>query len=169
MKVTKEKGIHTFDLRQEEAWGLYIDRQSSTFNNAYASAIKAGYAHGHAVKITSERWWRNQLENLMELVPEAEALLKEDLRMDTTTTITIKGENVGKNGRAMDTTMVIINPKLRKIRQEAYIFVLETIGRKIYHKKLEMDTNANISLVEGNTALDNLFRIGKPSRIALGV
>ena len=186
-RVRKDKtGVqYNLDLRQDVAWENYVDPRSATFNNAYQSAIKAGYSTSTAKSITMEEWWQKRVEHLMKMLPRAEEVIFEDLNLDTHTTITIGGGKKGKKKKAKKgkksddfdddedfddeeesegadvQTVSIINPKLRRIRQEASFFVAETLGRKRYHKKVEMETNNNISLVDGNEVLDNLFRKNK--------
>lgn len=172
----KSEQFH-YDMRHDLAWDFYTDHKSATFNNAFQSAIKAGYAPSTAKCITAETWWQKKVESLAKLMPKAEDNLQEDLEMDTYTSLTISGGKKNRRNRKKVTgeedddledyddeeeeevkTIKIINPKLRKIRQEATFFVLETLGRKRYHKKVEMENTSNISLVEGNKQLDDLFR-----------
>jgi len=170
---TRLKGDFHLDLRQDVAWDYYVDPRSSTFNNAYQSAIKAGYAETTAKCITVEEWWVRRVQQLVEMLPRAEEVILEDLNLDTYTTYTIKTK---KSKRDKDddegfedddeeeeevNTIKTVNPKLRKIRQEASFFVAETLGRKRYHKKVEMEASTNLSLVDGNELIDNLFRKAK--------
>lgn len=139
-----------FDLRADVAWNLYTDQRSDTFNNAYRSAIKAGYTHETSKKIGSEKWWQRKVELLKEMLPKAEEVLIEDLNLETKESVVIN-----------DNVEYKVNSKLRQIRSETAKFVASTIGRAKYHTKTEIESNNIISLVEGNSLLDNLFKKGK--------
>lgn len=145
---TRIKGGYHIDLRQDLAWDNYVDPRSSTFNNAMQSALRAGYSQQTAKNITLEKWWNRKIEMLAEMLPRAEEVIMEDLNLNTETYIQDKKGNV----------YTLTDPKLRRIRQEASFFVAETVGRKKYHKKVDVDLHAVVSLVDGNELLDNLFR-----------
>lgn len=171
-KKDKKSPAYHFDLRQDLAWENYIDPRSSTWNNAKKSAIKAGYSEKTASCITVERWWIERVENLAKMLPLAEKNLMEDMTMDTETFIVMDSKPKKRKKKKGDdddddfdeeesneTPQIIkmINPKLRKIRQDASIFIAETVGRKRYHKKFEIEGNSKINLVEGNEQIDKLF------------
>ncbi len=137
-KSAKNDGADGVDLRQETMWELFTDRRSDSWNNATKSAIKAGYAESTAENITREKWFRNKIQQLAQLLPKAEDILWQDLNMDI-------GESVN----------------LRRIRSATAMFICEAVGRNKYTKKIETENNTNISLVEGNEVLDNLFRKSK--------
>ncbi len=146
----KGTDIYHFDLRQDVAWNLYTDQRSDTFNNAYKSAVKAGFTDLTSRSITTEAWWINKVNLLVKMLPLAEKNIVEDLEMDITTPVLVDGEIKYKN-----------DPALRKIRSEMTRFVASTVGRSKYHTKTEIESNNIISLVEGNSLLDNLFKKGK--------
>lgn len=137
-KSAKNDGTDGVDLRQETMWELFTDRRSDSWNNATKSAIKAGYAESTAENITREQWFRNKIQQLAQLLPKAEDILWQDLNMDI-------GESVN----------------LRRIRSATAMFICETVGRNKYTKKLETEVSSSISLVDGNEALDRLFRKSK--------
>lgn len=147
LKRDKKDEIYHIDLRQDDAWDYYTDKKSETYNNAYKSALKAGYTDSSARRITIENWWNKKVMLLKALLPRAEEVLLEDLNMETKKTI-FKNEEV----------IQVINPQLRRIRSDTAMFVGETLGRKMYHKKVEVDNNQSISLIEGNEQIDKLFR-----------
>lgn len=150
-RVTK-KGTdeYHFDLRQDVAWKLYTDQRSDTFNNAYKSAIKAGYTDLTARRITLEKWWSRKLRLLQEMLPLAEDVMMEDLKMEVKVPIIIDKEIQYKK-----------DPQLLRIRSETAKFIGSTVGRDKYHTKTEVEANSIISLVEGNSLIDNLFKKGK--------
>jgi hypothetical protein len=60
--LTEEK--NKVNPRQELCWALYINPDSDTFGNAYASAIKAGYEETTSLIITTSPWFQKKLERL---------------------------------------------------------------------------------------------------------
>lgn len=153
---TRLKGNYHLDLRQDIAWDNYVDPRSSTFNNASQSALKAGYTPSTAKNIMLEKWWINKVEMLIEMLPRAEEVIMEDLNLNTTL------KYYDKKGK---TLIEVVDPKLRRIRQEASFFVAETVGRRKYHKKMELESHTSLSLVEGNELIDNLFRQGQAVQV----
>jgi len=145
-RVPKKEEDKRIDLRSDVAWSLYIDSRSDTFNNAYASAVKAGYTPATAKRITAETWWQRNVEMLKEMLPKAEDVLLEDLDLDTEEPMLINQEIQYK-----------VNPNLRRIRSETAKFIASTVGRAKYHTKVEVEANGIISLVQGNPLIDNLF------------
>jgi hypothetical protein len=156
IKKDKRGDSYHIDLRQDDAWGYYIDRRSETYNNAKKSAMKAGYTEKTASRITSENWWNKKVELLRALLPKAEEIFLEDLNMNTMKTVFVK--KIGDDEDEAYQEVQVIDPQLRRIRSDTAMFIGETVGRKMYHKKLEVDNNINSSLVEGNPLIDNLFR-----------
>jgi len=141
-KSATNNGADGVDLRQETMWELFTDRRSGSWNNATKSAIKAGYAESTAENITREQWFRSKIQQLAQLLPKAEDILWQDLNMDI-------GESVN----------------LRRIRSATAMFICETVGRNKYTKKLETEFSSSISLVDGNEALDRLFRESKTQSV----
>lgn len=131
----KDTNEYHFDLRQDVAWNLYTDQRSDTFNNAYRSAVKAGYSENTAKRISVEKWWINKIHILREMMPLVEKNIMEDLSIE---------KSEGK--------------EMRKIRSEMTKFTASTVGRAKYHTKTEVESNSIISLVEGNSILDGLFK-----------
>lgn len=161
-RIKKDKTSESYhiDLRQDDAWGYYINKKSETYNNAKRSAMKAGYTEKTASRITSENWWNKKVELLRALLPKAEEIFLEDLNMNTMKTVFVK--KMGDNEDEVYQEVQVIDPQLRRIRSDTAMFIGETVGRKIYHKKVEVDNNLNGSLVEGNPLIDNLFRKNVP-------
>lgn len=147
MAKDKDSNEYHFDLRQDVAWKLYTDQRSDTFNNAYKSAVKAGYTDLTARRITLEKWWARKLRLLEEMLPLAEDIMMEDMKMDVKVPIIIDKEIQYKK-----------DPQLLRIRSETAKFIGSTVGRDKYHTKTEVEANNIISLVEGNSLLDGLFK-----------
>jgi len=146
-KNKKDTPQYHFDLRQDIAWNLYIDQRSESFNNAYKSAVKAGFSDSTSRCISSETWWINKVKLLAEMLPLAEKILMEDMEMETKIPILINQKIEYK-----------VDSSLRKIRNETAKFIGSTVGRNKYHTKTEVETTNIISLVQGNPLLDNLFK-----------
>ena len=81
------------------------------------------------------------------MLPLAEEILMEDMKLETREPMLINQQIEYK-----------VNPQLRKIRNETGKFIASTVGRAKYHTKTEIESNNIISLVEGNSLLDNLFK-----------
>ncbi len=95
---------YVFDPRQKMCWELYIDPKSKTFGNATQSAIKAGYKHSSADRITTEAWFSGKLRKL-NLVSKAERNLNEFLDLDDK------------------------DPAIKRIKLDATKFVASTLGK----------------------------------------
>lgn len=156
IKKDKISEGYYIDLRQDDAWAYYIDKKSETYNNAKRSAMKAGYTEKTANRITSENWWNKKVELLRALLPKAEEIFLQDLNMNTMKTIFVK--KMGDDENEVYQEIQVIDPQLRRIRSDTAMFIGETVGRKMYHKKLEVDNNINGSLIEGNPLIDSLFK-----------
>lgn len=135
---------HHYDLRRDLAFSFYSDPESDSFNNAMKSAIKAGYSESTARSITMENWWRKRVENLAKMLPRAEEIFIEDMYMETRTPIIIDG-----------VTLYKIEPQLRRIRHESATFVAETVGKKVFSKKITLQHTGKVSLL--NESLDTIF------------
>lgn len=146
-QTMKGREEYHFDLRQDIVWNLYTDQRSETFNNAYKSAVKAGYSPNTAKRISSENWWLHRIKMLREMLPLAEKNMMEDMEMKTTIPFVVAGKIEEK-----------IEPQLRRIRSDTSRFIAGTVGRNKYHTKTEVENSGTISLVEGNTLIDNLFK-----------
>lgn len=127
----------TLDLAIDIAWGYYTDVRSPTFNNAYQSAIRAGYAHRTALKITKERVWIRKARTLNEMLPRAEDVLMEDL-------------NIGNDKKE-------VSSEMRRIRNQTAMFVAETIGNDTYKKKQEVEAKVLGVIAMKNDKIDSLF------------
>lgn len=110
---------HNPDPRRILAWNLYIDVDSDTFSNGYASAIKAGYSESAARQITCSPWWVEKCRR-KSLLDKAERNLADDLDLD-----------VGKYG-------ILEESKLRTIRQRTTHFVAERLGKDVYSSRNEL-------------------------------
>ena len=139
---------YQLDPRQKMCWDLYIDPNSPTFSNAYRSALTAGYEENTAAVITTLNWFQEKLRRL-DLLEEAEKVLKEMIKMETKTSI-IKGNKVVTNK----------DPQLVKIKQDTAKFLAKTLGRHIYSERQELtgkDGEALIITPEEKSKINNII------------
>lgn len=127
---------YLFDPRQDLCWNYYIDKGSTTFSNAYASAIRAGYTIKTSRLITTETWFIEKLRRLG-LFSKAEKVLEEDLDMETVVPV------IGMFGPVIDRKtkkpLKEISPDLRRIRQSASTFIASRLGKnKGYSTRSEL-------------------------------
>lgn len=106
------------------AFDYYSDPKSETFDNAYKSALKAGFPESSAKVITTTKWWKHEQEMLEELLPQAERNIKDILTMDV-------------NARRYDpetgeVVAEMLDSKLLKIKSDMSTFVAETRGSEPY-------------------------------------
>lgn len=132
----KTTNQYTFDPRQEEAWKFFIDRESTTYSNAYLSAIRAGFSQGSAKQITTADWWLDKCRR-MHLLSKAEKVLEHTITMETNLPV------VGMFGPIVDKetkkVMMKEDHNLLKIRQDSAKFVAERLGKnKGYSTRQEL-------------------------------
>jgi len=75
----------TSDPREQVMWDFYIESILENRENAYESAIKAGYEKGTAKTITVRRWFIERLEDLerKNMLSDAEKVLRKTLKYKT--------------------------------------------------------------------------------------
>lgn len=131
-------GIKNKDQRQIDFLSYYLNPKSETWNNALASAIKAGYSEKYSRQIVSRgnEWVLDGVRQRERMLVKAERNLDEFLDMPTT------NEIIGKMGEKI----VYDDPKLKKIKADVSTFTAETLGKKYYSKRgaLEDDDGKNI-------------------------
>lgn len=99
-----------FDIRQKMCWDYYVNPKSTTFGNASASAVKAGYTLGSGNNITNQEWWKRKILR-MNLLSKAEKVLHKTLEMDT----------MGDNGKE--------DAALIRVQNDSAKFVAKTLGK----------------------------------------
>lgn len=140
----KDGEVEYFDLRQEQAWNFYIDTSSDTFNNAYKSAIKAGYAETTARVLPQEAWWIKRRDGFISMMPKVEENLMETLNLETKFPVVVDGKTVYKH-----------DPVLLRIKHDSTTFVAETLGKNRFSKKVTLQHTGKVSLL--NESLDTIF------------
>lgn len=110
-----------FDMRQNICWSFFSDPTSETFNNATASAIKAGYAPSHANNIMSSPWFKARVRAL--------GIFEKSVRvLDEMLDMPVKTEKVVGLGDDAE-TVVKTDPALVKIKQDTAKFVAARRGK----------------------------------------
>lgn len=103
----------TKDPREQTCWDLYVESIAQGRENAYQSAIEAGYEESSAKKITVTRWFTERKEKLRrrDILSKAERVLEKTLEMKVET-------NEGK-----------IQPDLLRIQTDVAKFYAKTQGK----------------------------------------
>ena len=125
----------------------YLNPTSSTFGNAYQSALKAGFEENYAKVITAQNLdWFNEILRDQEMLDLAEEALKEAVQYD-----------VRNGGEKVD-------PSVASIKAKSAQFVASTLGKEKYASRQELtgaDGEALVTppeVVEKVTkALDDFF------------
>ena len=95
-------------------WDIYVTKLSKSIDNAYESAIEAGYTESSAKNITLTGWFKERKAKLKrkEMLSKSEKVLDETLEMDTT----------DKEGRT--------DPQLYKIKVDVAKTLVTTLGKE---------------------------------------
>jgi hypothetical protein len=154
-EVKKKKAGKPFDKQPYSqkyaiAFDYFSDPRSETFDNAYKSALKAGFPDSSAKTITVTKWWQTELVLLMEEVPKARQNISEILNMEVTQQY--------KDKETGEILMSVVDPKLLKIKADMSTFVAEHRASKLYSKKVNVE-NLNAPQIEENEQLKKLFGI----------
>jgi phage terminase small subunit len=72
---------HTSDEREQKCWDFYVESIVNGTENAYASAVKAGYSEDHSRNITIQGWFNERKQKLKrkEMLSKAEKVLQKTL------------------------------------------------------------------------------------------
>lgn len=118
---------YLYDPRQELCWEYYINPESETFSNAYASAKKSKYEEYTAKRITSYAWFEERVRR-MNLLGKAEKVLNETVEMETFLPV------IGMFGPIIDRKtkkpLFKHDDKLLTIKQRSATFIAERLGKK---------------------------------------
>lgn len=115
----------TSDPREQVCWDFYVDSIRENRENAYESAIKAGYEESSAKNITLRGWFKERLEDLerKNMLSKAEKKLAKTLTYE-----------VEKDGE--------IKTDLLRIQVDVSKHLTSTLGKnKGYSTKVESDLN----------------------------
>ena len=114
--------------QQEEFLKYYLDPNSETFNNGYASAKKVGYSDEYAKNLLSRTEWLSELVKDADMANKAVQNLDEFLRMETVEPVVgafgimrdrktgevLLRDNVGKMKLKLDTSKFVAERLVRK-------------------------------------------------------
>lgn len=69
------------DPREQLCWDIYLEKLASGIENAYQSAIEAGYSQSHAENITLQGWFKERKSGLVRknMLTKAEKVLDKTL------------------------------------------------------------------------------------------
>ena len=153
--TTQPKPLYqrTTTIQQTLFWSNYITVNTDTFSNAYKSAIVAGYKEETAKNITRAKWFLEGNSKYDQLLEKAEENLLEMLSLNENEEIYVKGKGTGK---------FKINANLLRIKAEMSIFVLTTLGKEKYNKRLSSE-NLSAPKIEFDPELKKLFLQENPT------
>jgi len=71
----------TSDPREQKMWDIYVSKLAKGYENAYESAIEAGYSNDHSRNITMQGWFKERADKLRrkEMLSLAEKNLKKGM------------------------------------------------------------------------------------------
>lgn len=157
------------DPRQTLFISYYLDPTSSTFSNAYQSAVRANYTNSYALKITelAPKWLVERVE-ASSMLSKALRNLNRYLEMKTEVRamgafgplfekVKVKVKVKMKNGKFRERSVekkipiLVTNAKLLAIQQDTSKFVAERIGKAIWGKDADAPslTQNNIYVING--------------------
>ncbi len=119
MVITNPNGANgtTSDPREQIMWDFYVEGIAKGIENAFESAIKAGYEESSAKNITLRGWFKERLEDLerKNMLSDAEKVLKKTLRYKT--------DEVDENGKEK------VKTDLLRIQVDASKHLTSTLGK----------------------------------------
>jgi hypothetical protein len=85
MAETNPNGANgtTSDPREQTCWDIYLRSITAGQENAYKSAIDAGYSEDHSRNITLQGWFKARLEKLRRIGMQSKAERNLDKMLDT--------------------------------------------------------------------------------------
>lgn len=124
------------DPREQICWDLYLKSILDGRENAYASAIEAGYSESSAKNITMRDWFKDRLRRLTrkDMLSKAEKLLDKTLTL----------EAVNEEGKT-DTNLLRIQTDVAK-------HITNTLGKEAYSTRQEV-TGKDGEQIQGNTII----------------
>lgn len=136
---------YLFDPRRDLCWEYYVNPDSSTFGNAYRSALKAKYEEETASQVTRLQWFTEKCRRST-LFQKAEKVLEETIEMETMQPvigafgpIMVSTGVKDKNGKEKKEMLYGHNDKLLKIKQDSSKFVADRLGKnKGYSTRQEL-------------------------------
>lgn len=105
----------TGDPREQICWDLYVKSIINNRENAYQSAIEAGYSEDHARNITLQGWFKERKAKLRrkDMLSKSEKVLDETLDMNT----------INEEGK--------VDAQLHKIKVDVAKTLVTTLGKDV--------------------------------------
>lgn len=122
--ITNPNGAnqHTSDPREQIMWEIYVSNITKGIDNAYDSAIQAGYTESSAKNITLTGWFKERKDKLR----RKEMLSKAERVLDRTLTL----EPVDEKGE--------IKVDLLRVQTDVAKHVTNTLGKEEYSTRSEL-------------------------------
>lgn len=141
MPITNPNGANgtTSDPREQVMWDIYVAKLSKGIENAYESAVEAGYSEDHSRNITLQGWFKERVSKLKrkEMLSKAERNLDKALDLVT----------LNKEG--------LEDPQLLKIKVDVSKTIVSTLGKdEGYSTKTETDLTSKGEKIEFPTAIN---------------
>lgn len=150
MVVTNPNGANgtTSDPREQIMWDIYVNKLAKGTENAYESAIEAGYAKDTARNITTNDWFKERIGKLRrkDMLSKAEKVLDKTLDMIT----------VNSEGNE--------NPALLRIQTDVAKTVVTTLGKDEGYSTRSELTGKDGEPIAGNTIILTDFTDGTESK-----
>lgn len=131
----------TSDPREQICWDLYVKKLAGGIENAYASAIEAGYSEDHSRNITMQGWFKERKDKLRrkDMLSKAERNLDKVLDFDMIT----------DDGR--------VNTPVATLVTNVSTTVVKTLGKEDYSDRTEL-TGKGGEQIQGNTIIFSDFK-----------
>jgi len=128
MAINSSANQHTNDEREQLCWDNYVKSILAGEENAYKSAIDAGYSEDHARNITLQGWFKERKDKLK----RKEMLSKAERNLDKTLDLVY----VNDEGKIM--------PELLKIQTDVSKIIVQTLGKhEGYSTRTETDITSD--------------------------
>ncbi len=111
----------TSDPREQVMWDIYVSKMANGKENAYESAIEAGYSEDHSRNITIQGWFKERKDKLRrkEMLSKAERNLNKVLDFDM----------VDEEGK--------VNTSVASLVTTVSTTVVKTLGKEAYSERQE--------------------------------
>ncbi len=139
----------TKDPREQVMWDIYITKLIKGKENAYESAIEAGYSKDHSRNITMQGWFKERLAKLKrrDMLSKAERVLEKTLEYETEYTDLETGE-----------TRVKVD--LLRVQTDVAKTIVTTLGKEDGYSTRVEQTGANGQPLQ--VVFDNAFQNAPP-------
>lgn len=133
MAETNPNGANgtTSDPREQIMWDIYVSKLTKGIENAYQSAIEAGYSEDHSRNITLQGWFKERVAKLR----RKDMLSKAERNLDNTLDLI----TLNKEG--------LEDPQLLKIKVDVSKTIVTTLGKDHYSTKSETELTPSDELI----------------------